>query len=124
MIRDDERYEEVAMGWHELRRETIPSRDRWERRAGQWRAVELARAVFGDEARGRLEGFPPRGGFRGLLELEVPFASLDEHRELEGIFLRLAGEDPVLERVPLVFAFVPVPEWADAPARTKRGARR
>jgi hypothetical protein len=104
-------------GWWEIRRETIPGRTRWERRAGQWRAVDLAREVFGEGAAGRLEGFPPRGGFKGLVHLEVPFRDMEDHRAREDLFLALASSDPVLERVPLVFVFAPVPEAVVAERR-------
>lgn len=110
MIQERNGSDAGAAAWRELRRETIPERTRWERRSGQWRALALAREVFGAETGTRLEGFPPRGGFKGLLHLEVPFLDLDDHRDRESLFLALASADPVLERVPLVFVFVPVPE--------------
>jgi len=109
LIYEGERTEGPEATWHELRRETIPSQVRWGRRAGQWRAVALARSVFGEAVAGRLDAFPPRGGFVGLLDLEVPFESLDEHRSLEQRFLALVDRDPVLEQVPFVFTFSPVP---------------
>lgn len=104
-------------GWSELRQERIPERTRWERRAGQWRAVALAREVFGESAMGRLDGFPSRGGFGGLLHLEVPFRDLDDHRQREDLFLLMSSRDPVLRRCPLVFVFQPVPE----PAAGRKG---
>jgi hypothetical protein len=109
VIRESERGGGPDAHWREIRREIIPARTRWERRAGQWRAVRIARMVFGDRTTGRLEGFPPRGGFSGLLHLEVPFHDLEDHRARERLFLALAGADPVLARVPLVFSFAPDP---------------
>jgi hypothetical protein len=82
----------------------VQRRERWEARAAQWRARELAEAVFGGEVRARLVG-PTPGGFRGLLHLDVPFDGLAEHREREARFVAAATVDPVLARVPLVFVF-------------------
>ena len=82
----------------------VQERDRWEARAAQWRARELAEAVFGGEVEARLDG-PKRGPFRGLLHLDVPFADLAEHRRRERAFLAAAVADPVLARMPLVFVF-------------------
>jgi hypothetical protein len=113
LIHDGRRREGAGPGWLELRREQIPARTRWERRSGQWRALALARYVFGAEASARLDGFPPRGGFRGLLHLEVPFLDLEDHREKETLFLAMASADPVLEQVPLVYVFEPVAEWVE-----------
>jgi hypothetical protein len=105
LIQDGRRREGAGPGWLELRREQVPARTRWERRSGQWRALALARYVFGEEASARLDGFPPRGGFRGLLHLEVPFLDLADHREKEALFLAMASVDPVLEQVPLIYVF-------------------
>jgi hypothetical protein len=82
---------------------------RWETRAAQWRARELAEEVFGGEVAARLTG--RRGGhpFRGLLHLDVPFRDLAQHRVREAAFLSAAARDPVLERVPFVFVLTPVP---------------
>jgi hypothetical protein len=80
-------------------------RRRWEVRAAQWRARELAEAVFEGEVVARLSGRSARGAFRGLLHLEVPFADLASHRSREARFLASAGEDPVLSRVPLIVVF-------------------
>lgn len=79
-------------------------RERWEARAAQWRARELAEAVFGGEVVARLVG-PTRGSFRGLLHLDVPFLGLADHQERERRFVAAASDDPVLARVPLVFVF-------------------
>lgn len=84
-------------------------RSRWEVRAAQWRAHELAQAVFGRVGRSSVLGLRVGGGVRGLLHLEVPFADLDEHREREAIFLASAAEDPILSRVPLIYVVGPEP---------------
>ena len=78
---------------------------RWEVRAAQWRAMELAHAVFGEGARGTLLGIRHVGGLRGLFKLDVPFHSLDAHREKERAFLGMVDADPLMRRVPLVFVF-------------------
>jgi hypothetical protein len=91
---------------------------RWELRAAQWSALDLARDVFGEEASAALSGYPARAAFRGLLHLEVPLegigrGDLERHREREARFTRLAALDPVLRRVSLVFVFAPaLPEPA------------
>lgn len=82
-------------------------RARWEVRAAQWRARELAELVFGEVASTSLTGIRPRGPLRGLLELEVPFDGLESHREKEARFMAATRTDPVLARVPLVFVFAP-----------------
>jgi hypothetical protein len=80
---------------------------RWEARAAQWRARELAESVFGGEVRARLTGRAGRQPFRGLLYLEVPFEDLATHRALEAVFLSCASEDAVLGKIPLVFVLGP-----------------
>jgi hypothetical protein len=80
---------------------------RWEARAAQWRARELAEIVFGGEVVARLSGRAGRAPFRGLLHLDVPFRDLDTHRALEAVFLSSASRDPVLGRIPLVFVLGP-----------------
>lgn len=90
------------------RRETEQHRLRWEIRAAQWRALEIARSLWGEEVATSLSGYPARGGFHGLLELEVPHGGdfdLETHRELEARFIHIAGLDPLLARVPLVYIF-------------------
>ena len=82
-------------------------RVRWEVRAAQWRAREIAEIVFGGVAASSLIGIRSQGPLRGLLELEVPFECLDSHREREARFMAAAQADPVLARVPLVFVFAP-----------------
>ncbi len=80
---------------------------RWEVRAAQWRALELARAAFGPGVRATLLGIRHRGSLRGLLKLDVPFTDLDIHREREAAFLGMVGDDPLMTRVPLVFVVGP-----------------
>lgn len=86
---------------------------RWEKRSAQWRALILARHVFGeDETAVDLAAYPSRGGFRGLLHLRVPFDNLEDHQRREAWFGDLAARDEVLSRVPMVFVFDPVPVTA------------
>lgn len=80
---------------------------RWEVRAAQWRAMELAASAFGGEVRGTLLGLRTRGELRGLLKLDVPFAGLDAHRRREAAFLGMVGADPLMAEVPLVFVVGP-----------------
>jgi hypothetical protein len=80
---------------------------RIEIRAAQWKALELARAVFGEDVGMAMIGLRHRGPLRGLLRLDVPFESLERHREREGMFLSLVGRDPLLARVPLVYVVGP-----------------
>ena len=78
-------------------------RSRWETRAAQWRAHELAEQVFGGEVTTRLTGRLPGASFRGLLHLAVPFRDLESHRTLEAAFLACAARDDLLASVPFVF---------------------
>jgi len=96
-------------GWEERRNQRSVAHDRWEVRAGEWAALELARHVFGDDTGVRLAGWPSRAPFRGMLTLQVPFRSMVDHRRREGVFLHLVARDPVLARVPFVFIFEPAP---------------
>lgn len=82
-------------------------RARWEVRAAQWRARELAEAVFGSVAESVLVGAKTGGPLRGLLRLGVPFVDLNQHREREARFLAAAAADPVLALVPLVYVIGP-----------------
>lgn len=118
MIGESKEREHPAMPWGQIREIRDSQRERWEVRAGQWRTLELARAVFGEETSVRLASYPDRGGFRGVLRLGVPFDDLDGHRRREQRFLAQAGADPVLERLRLVFVFDPV-----LPDRSGGGAR-
>lgn len=80
---------------------------RWEVRAAQWRAMELARAAFGVGVRGTLMGLRHDGALRGLLKLDVPFDSLDLHSAREKTFLEMVSDDPLMARVPLLFVVGP-----------------
>ncbi len=80
---------------------------RWEVRAAQWRAREIAESVFGRVSRSSLIGIRPAGSMRGLLNLEVPFTDLQTHRSREDRFLAAVRSDPVLSRVPLVYIVGP-----------------
>lgn len=82
-------------------------RARWEVRAAQWRAREIAEAVFGGVGESGLMGLRPEGPLRGLLRMEVPFADLDIHGAKEARFLAAVEADPLLGRVPLVYVFAP-----------------
>jgi len=82
-------------------------RARWQVRAAQWRAHELAEHIFGAVSAIGLSGVRGQGPFRGLLRLEVPFVDLGVHREREARFLSAVGDDPVFADVPLVFIIGP-----------------
>lgn len=82
-------------------------RGRWEVRAAQWRARELAEVVFGRVASVALHGLRAEGPLRGLLHLEVPFGDLERHLDREARFLAAAEADPILAQVRLVYVFGP-----------------
>ncbi len=82
---------------------------RWEVRAAQWRACELAEASFGEGVETRLVSLRPHGRLRGLLRLDVPFDSLRSHRAREAEFLAAVGSDALLTRIPLVYIVGPGP---------------
>jgi len=82
-------------------------RARWEVRAAQWRARELAELVFGGVTDSSLSSLRATGGLRGLLRLEVPFRDLDSHREREARFMAAVEADPILAEVPLVYVMAP-----------------
>ncbi len=82
-------------------------RARWEVRAAQWRAHELAELVFGSVSAVGLSGIRGDGTLRGLLRLEVPFAGLEAHREREARFLSAVEADPLLSGVRLVYVIGP-----------------
>ncbi len=82
---------------------------RWAVRAAQWRATALAEWAFDGRVVPRLAAGPGGGGFRALLELEVPFDDLEAHREGEARFLAAARRDELLARMPLVVLFAPRP---------------
>lgn len=73
--------------------------------AARWRAGALAEAIFGAGVVPRLRSARGGAGFSSLVELEVPFVDLELHRELEEQFVREAGRDEVLSRVPAVYVF-------------------
>lgn len=80
---------------------------RWEVRAAQWRAREIAESVFGRVTSASLVSIRPAGPMRGLLHIEVPFRDLEIHTERERRFLAAAESDPILSQVPLVYVFGP-----------------
>ena len=82
-------------------------RARWEVRAAQWRARELAELVFGKVTDTRLTSLRPGGPIRGLLRLGVPFEGLETHGEREARFMAAVEADPVLSRVRLVYVMAP-----------------
>jgi len=85
----------------------VEQQARWEVRAAQWRAREIAESVFGRVARSSLIGMRRAGRMRGLLNLEVPFTDLQTHRSREDRFMAAVDSDPVLSRVPLVYILGP-----------------
>ena len=89
---------------------TSPERARWEVRAAQWRARELAEAIFGRVGHMAMIGLRANGPIRGLLHLQVPFTNLEAHRTREDRFLAVVGADPVLARVQLVYVVGPEPD--------------
>lgn len=89
----------------DLRRQRAWVEQRWQLRAAQWRAMDLAESVFGGRVRVHVDGALLEGPFRALLHIEVPFEGLRAHREREAVFTSAAGRDPVLTRVPLVYVF-------------------
>jgi len=80
---------------------------RWEVRAAQWRARELAEAVFGADVRMSLVSLRQRGNLRGLLRLDVAFEDLDSHLNREASFMAAVQRDPLLTRVPLLYVIGP-----------------
>lgn len=76
---------------------------RWEVRAAQFRALELARQAFGRGARGSMLAVRHRGAIRGLMHLDVPFVDLEAHRAREDTFLAMAANDPLLRQIPLIY---------------------
>lgn len=80
---------------------------RWEVRAAQYRAHELAQETFGGPVRTHLLGMRTRGAMRGLLEMGVPFSDLAAYQVREARFLAAVGADPLLARVPLVYVLGP-----------------
>jgi hypothetical protein len=108
-------------GWEERRDHRSLEVEAWARRAGAWSALELARAVFGPEVRVRLSPWAAPAPLRGLLELEVPFDTLPQHREREARFLALAARDEVVSEAPFLFVFAPLEPPAPGPGATRPG---
>ena len=81
---------------------------RWEVRAAQWRAHELAVAAFGPGIQMSLTGLRQHGELRGLLRLDVPFQDLHGHLEREARFMASVNADPLLTRVPLIYVVGPI----------------
>ena len=82
-------------------------RKRWEVRAAQWRARELAQLVFGDVSDMGLSGIRGGGEMRGLLRLDVPFDDLCKHHDREARFMAAVLNDPLLSAVPLLYVIGP-----------------
>ena len=80
---------------------------RWEVRAAQWRARELAETVFGAGVHMSLVSLRHRGQLRGLLRLDVAFEDLDSHLDREAAFMAAVQRDPLLTRVPLLYVIGP-----------------
>jgi hypothetical protein len=82
-------------------------RARWEVRAAQWRARELAEVVFGQVTSMGLSGIRGSGQIRGMLRLGVPFVDLAAHRQHEARFLAAVAGDELLAEVGLVYVIGP-----------------
>lgn len=80
-------------------------RARWEVRAAQWRARELAESVFGAVSDMGVTGIRADGPVRALIRLDVPFVDLDVHRAREMRFLSAVESDPLLSNVRLLYVF-------------------
>jgi hypothetical protein len=80
---------------------------RWEVRAAQWRARELAEGCFGRVGAMGMIGIRPDGPLRGLLRMEVPFTDLDGHRASEARFMAAVEADPLLASVRLLYVVGP-----------------
>ena len=89
----------------DTRRQQAWAEHRWQLRAAQWRAMDLAESVFGARVAVRISGGVLDGPFRALLHIDVPFDGLSRHRERETRFTSAAGRDPVLARIPFVYVF-------------------
>lgn len=81
---------------------------RWEVRAAQWRAHELAQSAFGAGVHMSMTGLRHNGSLRGLLRLDVPFEDLETHLDREARFMASVSLDPVLTRVPLLYVVGPI----------------
>jgi len=89
-------------------------RHEWVRQTARWRAMAIARAVFGGDCPTRFARFPRTAVFEGVLELEVPFVGPDDHFRREAVFRACLERDPVLGSLSLLFVFRPRPERAHA----------
>ncbi len=83
------------------------AQERWVLRAMQWRAVEMAEAVFGGTVVPRLVQSRGALGLRAILELEVPFSDVERHRLAEEVFVAACGRDQLLSTSPMVVLFAP-----------------
>lgn len=83
---------------------------RWEVRAAQWRACELAEQSFGGQVDAMLVSLRMTGPMRGLLRIDVPFESVPDHRAREERFLASVVSDALLSRIPLVYVLGPGPD--------------
>ena len=79
----------------------------WTADAARWRAGALAEAIFGPGVVPRLRSARGAAGFQALVELEVPFAGLDDHQGREQLFLAEARRDEILGVIPTLFVFTP-----------------
>ena len=86
--------------------------NRLEAGAARWRAGALAETIFGGRVVPRLRSARSAAGFRALVELEVPFHSLAEHRDAAERFMSAAHRDEVLGGLPVVSVFTPVVQTA------------
>jgi hypothetical protein len=107
-------------GWEERRTHRAVRAVRWERRAAALAAHDLAHFVFGPRVEVRLSPWEAHPPLTGLLELRVPFASLDDHRSRETLFLALAAADPVVAGRPFVYVFEPLAGRGGAEATGRR----
>lgn len=83
------------------------ARSRWEVRAAQWRAVELAELIFGSVTGIGVSGFRSDGPIRGMMRMAVPFSELQAHQARQARFLAAADADPILSRVPFIYVIGP-----------------
>lgn len=114
---DGEAHAARGPGWEERRDHRAEDRVRWTARSAQWAALGLARDLFGPSATVRWvgSGTPPATPFGGMLQLRVPFGSLEDHRGRESRFLTLTRIDPVLASFPFLYVFEPDPETPPPP---------
>ena len=82
-------------------------RARWLVRAAQWRARELAEMAFGSVSDTALIGLRTDGPMRGVLRMDVPFSTLEDHQRRESVFHASIQNDAVLAEVPLIYILGP-----------------